>query len=76
MLMLNAMEASLFPLCYLPNASLGFTPSSFEIASSYSNLTYFIGDLSQEIELLQMRSKGFCIKWDEGKAINDNCTCR
>ena len=122
MLMLDAIEVSLFPLCYLSNASLDFTASPFEIASPYSNLTYllkcsapindysqidcanatylglndskasktctwvfhapiqdveptdFTGTLSQEIKLLQTWSKGLWIKWDEGKAINDNCS--
>ena len=54
--MLDAMEVPLFPLYYLPNASLDFTASPFEIASPYSNLTYFTGNLSQEIKLLQMGS--------------------
>ena len=74
MLMLGAMEVSLFPLCYLPNISLDLTASPIDIASPYSNLTYFTGNLSQEIKLLQMCSKGFWIKLDEGKAINYNCS--
>ena len=74
MLMLDAMEFSLFPLCYLPNISLDLTASPIEIASPYSNLTYFTGNLSQEIKLLQICSKGFWIKLDEGKAINYNCS--
>lgn len=113
--------------CYHPNASLDFTGSPFQIASRYSNLTYWLncstkpindysqvpcekssymgfsdskaaknscssvfqvpvlevdssdltGNMTQEIKLWLMRmllSKGFWIKWDEGKTNNDTCS--